>query len=368
MTVPPRRPVLLLVGGGHSHLFVLEAFARQPAADVDLVCVAPTPLVTYSGMVPGVLGGRYPLRDAQIDLRRLTGRAHGRFVAARATALDPRQRMLVLSDGSRWSYDHASFDIGSRTAPIPTAPDAPLVAIKPIDAAVAAIDTALAARPDARAVVVGAGAGGCEVALALAARLRRGSVTACDRASHPLPGFAPRAVHLMQRAFAGADVTWAGGQAVSALTAEGVHLDDDTVLPAELIVTAAGAVASSLFSDAALPVDGRGFLLVDETLRCRTHPEIFAAGDCATIDGTAEVPKSGVYAVRQGPILAANLRAALRGASPRPFRPQTRALALLNTADGRAILNYGPLAIHARWAMHLKDRIDRRFVRRFDQP
>ena len=348
---------------------MLEALAREPPADVELVCAAPAALATYSGMVPGVLGRRYALREAQIDLRRLTERAGGRFVAASAVGLDAGARTVGLSDGTPLAYNWASFDIGSRAAPVaPTAPDAPLVAIKPIDAAVVAIDATIAACPSARAVVIGAGAGGCEVALALAARLRPcgGQVHLCDRAARPLPGFAPRAVAVMEQALANAGVAWLGARGVAALTATAVGLDDGTLLRAELIVAATGAIGADLFTDAGLPVDARGFLLVDETLRCRTHPEIFAAGDCATIDTAAEVPKSGVYAVRQGPILAANLRAALRGAPLQPFRPQPRALALLNTADGRAILTYGPIAVHTRWAWHLKNWIDRRFVRRFD--
>ena len=360
---------LLLIGGGHSHLFVLEDFARRPPAGVELIVVAPSPLATYSGMVPGVLGGQYQLRAAQIDVRRLVERAGGRFVAARVTALDPRQRSLVLDDGSRVPYALASFDIGSRTAPLPTDPGAPLVAIKPMEPAIAALDAVLASRPGARAVVIGAGAAGCEIALALAARLRRGggAVTVCDRAARPLPEFAPRAAVLIERAFADAGVTWLAERTVSTLAADGVRFTDGTLVPAELIVTAAGAVGGELFAEAGLAVDERGFLLVDETLRCRGYPEIFAAGDCATLAARRALPKSGVYAVRQGPLLAANLRAALRAVPLQPFRPQPRALALLNTADGRAIATYGALAAHGRWAMRLKDWIDRRFIRRFDQ-
>jgi len=364
----PSSPRLLLIGGGHSHLFVLEDFARRPPPGVELIVVAPSPLATYSGMVPGVLGGRYRLRQAQIDIRRLTERAGGRFVTARVTALDPRQRSLSLDDGSRLTYALASFDIGSRTAPVPTEAGAPLVPIKPMEPALDALDSLLASRPGARAVVVGAGAAGCEVALALAARLRRGggSVTVCDRNPRPVPELAPRTAAVIERAFAAAGVTWLAARTVSTLTADGVRFADGRLVPAALIVTAAGAVGGELFADAGLAVDERGFLLVDETLRCLQHPEIFAAGDCATLAARRALPKSGVYAVRQGPLLAANLRAALRDAPLRPFRPQPRTLALLNTADGRAILSYGALAAHGRWAMRLKDWIDRRFIRRFD--
>ncbi|MGH3994274.1 MAG: hypothetical protein ACRDSN_17665, partial [Pseudonocardiaceae bacterium] len=113
--------------------------------------------------------------------------------------------------------------------------------------------------------------------------------------------------------------------------------------------------------------DSRGFLLVDETLRSVSHPSVFAAGDAASLRKHPDTPKSGVYAVRQGPFLRDNLATALGGNAKgyRRYRPQTRSLVLLNTGDGRAILSYGAAALTSRWAMALKDRIDRRFMRRF---
>jgi NADH dehydrogenase FAD-containing subunit len=154
---------------------------------------------------------------------------------------------------------------------------------------------------------------------------------------------------------------------VAAIEVDGVCLADGTVLPGEVIVTAAGAGGGHLFADAGLAVDARGFLLVDDSLRGAEQPAIFAAGDCATLVARPGLPKAGVHAVRQGPVLAANLRAALRGDPLRRYRPQRRALALLNTADGRAVLSYGAVAAQGRWVWRLKDAIDRRFVHRFDR-
>ena len=118
---------LLLIGAGHSHLFVLEAFAARPEPDVALTLVTPQALTTYSGMVPGVLGGAYAAREARIDARRLAERAGARFVAAHASAVDPAARRLTLSDGGTLDYDVASFDIGARGAAIaPADATAPL--------------------------------------------------------------------------------------------------------------------------------------------------------------------------------------------------------------------------------------------------
>ena len=116
-----------------------------------------------------------------------------------------------------------------------------------------------------------------------------------------------------------------------------------------------------------LPKDARGFLLVDATLRAVDGSPVFGAGDCIGIAGFPQLAKAGVYAVREAPILDFNLRAALTGARPRLFRPQTSFLALLNSADGQAIWRWHGLAGRSRLAWWLKDRIDRAFMQRYQQ-
>jgi len=72
-----------------------------------------------------------------------------------------------------------------------------------------------------------------------------------------------------------------------------------------------------------------------------------------------------VYAVRQGPILWENLRRFLTGAPLRRYRPQAHFLRLLNTGDGRAIGEWRQLSFEGAWVWRLKDRIDRRFIARY---
>lgn len=356
---------LVLVGGGHSHLFVLEAFARRAEPGARLTLVTPTPLSTYSGMVPGVIGGAYPLRAAQIDVARLAARAGASFVAGQVAGIDPAARRLRLGDGATIDFDLASFDIGARPLPLDATPDAPLLAVRPLDAAVAALAAAMAAQPHPRVVVIGAGAAGVEVAFALAARGAR--VTCCDRDANPVNALSAAAARRVRAAFSAADIAWEGNSTVVAVRADGVGLADRRRLAADLVINATGAGAAELFAAAALPVDAYGCLWVGDDLRAVGDPQLFGAGDCSTLANAPGLPKSGVQAVRQGPLLAANLRAALRGAPLRRFAARARALALLNTADGRAILSYPPFACHNRAAWWLKDRIDRRFVARFDR-
>jgi len=77
-------------------------------------------------------------------------------------------------------------------------------------------------------------------------------------------------------------------------------------------------------------------------------------------------PRSGVYAVRQGPRLADNLRRALVGEPLVAYRPQKRARALISSGSRHAVAAYGPIALSGAWVWQWKDFIDRRFIRKYN--
>src|SRR5207249_10032539 len=125
-----------------------------------------------------------------------------------------------------------------------------------------------------------------------------------------------------------------------------------------------GAGAGSWRSQTGLPLRAGGFIAIDERLRSTGDPGIFAAGDVATMEAHPR-EKAGVYAVRQGPPLARNLRRALAGKRPRRAVPQRRGLALIGTGDGHAVASRGPLAAHGAALWRLKEWIDRRWMGRY---
>ncbi len=144
-------------------------------------------------------------------------------------------------------------------------------------------------------------------------------------------------------------------------------LEDDGVLPSDATLAGHRRRRPRRGRASGLATDQRGFIDVDETLRSTSHPDVFAAGDAATLMA-APRPKSGVYAVRAGPSLAANLIAALDGRAPSRFRPQRRALYLISTGGEHAVASWGPLALGADWVWRWKDRIDRAYIAKFRLP
>ena len=362
---------LVLVGGGHAHLHVLADLAARPLRGAEVTLVSPSPWHHYSGMVPGFLQGVYGEGDLTIDLASLAARASARLVVAAAERIDVTGRG-VEAGGARLPFDVLSLDVGAAPAglEVPGVREHAMT-VRPMRQAVslrARVDALAtpARRGPVRVTVAGAGAGGIEVALAVHRRIRetgvRPEVSLVEAASDVLPDYAPsvrrRAAGILTRR----GIAVALGSPVSRVEAGGVQLAGGTRVAADLVVWLAGAAGPVVLAGAGLPLDSRGFLLVDPALRAVDGGPVWAAGDCATLTDHRETPKAGVYAVRQGPVLARNLRAALGSGRPGAYIPQRTFLSLLNTADGKALLRWHGVVSHSRFAWWLKDRIDRRFV------
>ncbi len=365
------RPVtteIVLVGGGHAHVAVVRAFGMKPEPGVRLTLVARDAFTPYSGMMPGHVAGHYDHDACHIDLGPLCQFAGVRLIHAPAIGLDPEARRLSIEGRPPLRYDLISLDIGSTThiSEIPGA-DACGIPIKPLDRfleRLEALERGLAF--GAPICVAGGGAGGAELALALKYRLRHlnPTVTLVTDTSTLLPTHAPAVRRAMQRLLQRQGVSVITRNALAAVRPASVDLTDGTQLASAMTVLATGSAAPSWLAETGLALDYRGFIQVNESLVSVSHPNVFAAGDIACFT-PRPLPKAGVYAVRQGPILAQNLRQAARGRLLLPFRPQRRFLSLLSGGGQFAVASYGGLAASGGWVWRWKDWIDRRWMQRY---
>ena len=364
---------VVLVGGGHAHVQVLERWRTRGLAGCRLTLVVDRPSAIYSGMVPGFVAGQYSEADLSIDLPALAQHAGARLVLAAARRIDARARRIELDDGRDVSYDLASIDVGSTAAGL-SVPGAREFAIpvRPIHALIEGLGTRVDApsRVAGRAfhaAVVGGGAGGVELAFALRARLRQrdARVRLIESASRLLPGWPASLARRVERICGELGVEVRVAARVAAVRDGELQLTDGQRLPADAVVWVAGPAAPALIRASGLATDERGFLRVRSTLQALDFDDLLAAGDAATLEAYPTTPKAGVFAVRAGPVLLENLWALLHGSSLRRFRPQRGVLALLNACDGRAVGSKWGLSFEGSWAFRLKDRIDRRFVERF---
>jgi selenide,water dikinase len=359
---------LVLLGGGHAHVHVLKAFADHPIRDTRITLVSPFERQVYSGMLPGWIARHYSLEQCIIPLAPMAERAEAGFLQTAATALDLNAKRVTLANGESIGFDVLSIDTGPvQNSAIPGAEHA--LAVRPIESFIAAVqgieqkifDNASAGL-STRIVFCGAGAAGIELALALESRFRASKTEfTLISLANTLPGrVGPKlAQHLTAR-----NVRLITGRAASRIESGRVILDDGQAVEADIVIASTGSAAAAWPAQAGLACDTGGFIRANTFLQSVSHPFVFAAGDCATMDGQPR-PKSGVYAVRAGPPLAANLRQFLFDNPLKPYSPQKNSLYLISTGGKHAIGSWGSFAWEGNWVWRWKDRIDRAFMRRY---
>ncbi|MGO4907579.1 selenide, water dikinase SelD [Pseudorhodobacter sp. W20_MBD10_FR17] len=364
----PQTQDLVLIGGGHAHALVLRKWGMTPQAGTRITVINPGPVAPYTGMLPGHIAGHYTRAEMMIDLIRLGRFAGAKVVLGRATGLDRESQHVILGDGHRLRYDAASIDIGiASNLPNLAGFDDFATAAKPLGGYAEAWDDFVEAAPQApNLVIIGAGVGGAELAMASAHRLqnsgRTPNITLLERDAAALPHIGKGARAALMAQLAHYNITVLTGAEPVSITANSVTLTNGQTLPSDFTLSVAGAQPQAWLQTTGLELH-KGFITISPSLQS-TDPRVFAVGDCAHM-GFAPRPKAGVFAVRQAPILYHNLRAALSGAAMRQFAPQRDYLKLISTGRKRAVADKLGLRFEGAWLWQWKDSIDRKFMAEF---
>lgn len=363
---------LVLIGGGHAHMITLAHLDIFITKGYGVTVIQPSEYHYYSGMGPGMLGGTYRPDDIRFATRRLVEAKGGRFVLGKATAIDPDRRRVFL-EGSEEAipYDVLSCNAGSyvpremiqgNTADIFTA--------KPIEQLMIARERILerAAAGKIAIAVIGSGPSALEIA---------GNIhQLCKEKAVPMPVirifggrnfFSARpgrvrrlARHILSRK--GVEIIENGY--VQRIENGRISLENGQEYTADIIFPSVGVKPSPIFALSGLPVGPDGGLRVNEYLQSVGHHDIFGGGDCIYFEAEP-LDKVGVYAVRQNPVLYHNLLASLENRPLEKFRPGGRYLLIYNLGDGEGILSKWFITFSGKLAFYLKDRIDRRFIKTF---
>ena len=373
---------LVLVGGGHAHVTVLKKFAMRPVPGVRITLICRDLQAPYSGMLPGYIAGHYTFDEAHIDLAPLSRFAGARFFHDEVVGLDTDNKRLICSDRPDVSYDLLSINVGSApdVSAVPGAA-ANVTPVKPIDGFVdnwnSLCERILLRQGGLRVGIVGAGAGGVELTLAVQYRLKK--LLAGKWADNASPEF-----HLFadaddvltthnrfvrakfRRVLTERKINVHTRHKVIEVRPGGLQCANGATFELDEILWVTMARAQAWPAKAGLDVDEQGFIKVNNTLESVSHPDIFAAGDIAHVVNHPR-PKSGVFAVRQGPPLSLNVRRKLLGRPLKPFFPQREFLSLISTGDKYAIASRSCWALEGRWVWNWKDWIDRRFMHKFNR-
>ncbi|MCB0416843.1 MAG: selenide, water dikinase SelD, partial [Bdellovibrionales bacterium] len=364
---------IVLLGAGNAHLQLVRMWAMSPLAETELCLINPEWRVPYSAMVPGAIAGIYTREQAEMDLSALCGVANVRFVSAKARRVEAQAKRLHLEGRPALSYDVLSINIGSQNT-LPVGWDLPefSLAVRPLSRLLDGIDSLekwIENRQGfAKITVVGAGAGGVELCLALRRRFAQYpklEILLLESLETLLPHYAPAVRQHLIAALSEHGIQTQTNASVVRCDAEQLYLSNGQSIQTDAVLWATQAAPAPLLNASHLKSDKRGFVLVHDTLQSFSDPAIFAVGDCAALESHLNLPKAGVFAVRQGPILWKNLQAYLQQKPLKKYKPQKKFLTLLNTCDGKAVLSRGQIGLRGAFAWKLKKYIDGRWMEKF---
>lgn len=377
-----RTQSLVLIGGGHSHVYVLDSFIKRPVPDLQLTLIARDVMTPYSGMLPGFIAGHYSVEQCHIDLAPMAAQAGARLVHDEAAGIDLAARQVTCRNGPPVPYDVLSIDIGStpNLKPVPGAAEF-ATPVKPVsnlrERWAAVLDRVKSSDRGLQFVTVGGGAAGVEVTLAMRHRLRG---LARDRGLDPdayrftivtkgeiLQDHNASVRQRFRRILTERGLPFFEHDPVARVEAGALQCASGRRHEYDELIWVTEAGGAPWLADTGLALDRAGFIVVDACLRSITDGRIFAAGDVAS-NRDHPRPKAGVFAVRQGPPLAENLHRVLDGNEPAPFEPQHEFLSLVSTGDKYAVASRGRWATEGRLIWWLKDQIDRRWMSQWQQP
>ena len=359
---------LLLVGGGHSHQMLLENLPTSWLQEHEVTLISPYDSTLYSGMMPGYLAGLYSLNALKVPIKKYSENKGVQFVKGEIKNLQPTNNTAQLSTGEVFSYDVVSINIGSitRQENINISSDR-TYPVKPIEPFSEALKHHMNATGKKRFAFIGGGAASLEVALGCYETFKRNQVELEIQIFEGSPKilsshnekvrnhFYQRLQNIGASLFENEKVLEINGDTVTTEKASHPKFD--------FIGLFTGAAAPKWLKTTGLPLE-KGFIKVHPTLQSTAFENVFASGDVASVRGY-DIPKAGVFAVKEGKLLAENILRFASGGKLKSYQPQSRFLSLLLNGHKTAVLSRGGLFLKGRYIWWLKNFIDQKYMRKF---
>ncbi|UOQ91764.1 tRNA lysidine(34) synthetase TilS [Halobacillus shinanisalinarum] len=295
------------MGAGHAHIDVIRSMKEQPIDDVEVCLISPSEYFYYSGMFSGYTEGVYSLEEIRLDLKKLTQDAGIHFIRKRASRVYPNFKKLFCRGGAVYPFDMISFDIGSKHLPDHFGHTVAR-SIKPHEQFVEQVNEL---RKTSHPLIVGGGAGGCELALSLQAYKAREQIDGQVRlvSSSNILGSQPKRMSKKLKSIMQEKrVQLWERERVEEVYEDYIVTSANNKIRHTGVLWLGGPLADPLFETSGIKVDEKGFPLVKATLQFDNYEFMFGVGDCVSLKTNPYLDKSGVHAVKQAPILYENLR------------------------------------------------------------
>jgi selenide, water dikinase len=389
---------------------VIRRFGEIKKLNLEITLINEYPFSLYSGMLPGVISQQYTIHQAMRDNKKLIEFAGGKLINSRAISIDWKEKVIICEDTQEESsfftsnnfetlnekklikveFDVLVIDVGSvaRKNGIEGV-DEYTIPTRPISKLIYRIENFEKnyKKDNLKVNVIGGGAAGLEIALCVQSRFKKTlplvktQMEILDRNSNFEKGLGSISLaKKIHSALIARKIETKFNCKVMKIEEGSLIMSDDSKISFDLCLYASGSQAPPFIKESGMKIDENGYLLVNSKLQSISHPNVFAAGDCISFEGGPSnecffiklvVAKAGVYAVREGPILADNVISYIdhclekKNLSLQLYTPQTGFLKILNLGDGTAISDYYGWAIEG-WAMwSLKDYIDQKFMNTF---
>jgi NADH dehydrogenase len=343
-----RNTRIVVVGGGYVGMYTaLRLQKKLRRGEADITVIDPQPHMTYQPFLPEAASGAIEPRHVVVPLRRVLRKCH--HLTGRVTSINHAAREvtaeLVSGNVTTLGYDVLVVAPGSvaRVLPVPGLAEHGIAfksvgeaiylrnhVLSRLDAAATTIDPGLRRRL-LTFLVVGGGYAGVEALAELQDMARYATryyenIAADDlrwvlveAAGRIMPEVGPRMGRYTVERLIEAGIEVFLDTRVKSMEGGHVVLDDGTEFDTETIVWTAGVKPSPMLEHTDLPRDARGRVECTAELQVVGMPEVFSAGDCASVpdlskdDPEARTSPSAQHAVRQAKVLADNIVAHLRG-------------------------------------------------------
>ena len=362
---------LVLVGGGHAHMVTLANLNEFIKRGHRVTVIGPSDYHYYSGMGPGLLGRIYQPEQIRFTTRHLVEKKGGTFKRAKVTHIDPDKQIIFCDDDTTCQYDVLSFNAGSFVPDtVIEGENSGVYSVKPIERLLQARQQIAqrAAKMKVTVGIVGGGAAAVEVAGNVWRLLSR-----CNRQGFEVGLFTQRTMlnrfpakvqAAGRKSLLHRRITVSENDPVQSVHNQTIELKSGRRFAADFIFLATGVKPTAIFKASGLPTGPDGGLSVNTYLQSTGYENIFGGGDCIYFQNRP-LDKVGVYAVRQNPVLYANLMAELESRPLAAFDPGGAYLLIFNMGDGTGVFYKNGILLGGRLAFKIKDFIDRRFMRKF---
>ena len=351
---------VLLAGGGHGHINVLKNLIKNPV-DADFTLVTDFKRQYYSGMLPGFIEGIYTEDEISFNVPDLCKRAGVKYVEDKILSIDQEAKKLY-SENAAYDYDIISINLGSLSNIIFPIESENVCLVKPISEVVKAkeeLDTYFKSQGQSgRLIFIGGGASGVELALAFRAAYKDVDIEIIT-AHDILENFNDRAKRKLEKILKDKNIFIRKNERVEKIKDQVVFTDKGTYDFTHAFITTGFRGPDVKFDN--FQTTDKNYLWVSDSLLA--GDDALVMGDTATLRAYPDLNKAGVFAIREAPILYANLIKAIENKTCfESYTPQTKYLQIINCGGKKAAANYGGLAFYGRLMWKLKDKIDRKYM------